>query len=688
MALAVSLVVLLGGTLASAAVGPDSGTRVAPAAAAQPAPPTNQPPVPIPTVDPDPCGPDSPPLPICTLPTPTTTTPTKPPCTGEGCIPQPGTTTTPPTNPGTGQPGQGEEPEDDCGISDIGACITEAINAFFRGIVTEALNPLLDLLSKTLLTAPMPDSLPRVGELWDNSWQILLIAYGLLVLIAGVIAMGYQTVQTRHSIKELAPRLVVGFLAGALSVWVATKGIQIANALVAAIMGGGVDANSAGETLRNLVLSSLNGGIWIIFIGIFLAGMLVALLITYVVRVALTIILIAGAPLALMFHALPQTEGIAYWWWKAYGGCLAIQLGQSLTLITAMKVFLAPGGFTVFGPTVSGLVNLLVALALMYILFKIPFWVLSSVRGGGGRSGLIGSLVKGFLAYKTFGLLGGGGGGKSPKPRPSGGGRGGNGGRGSSDSGGSSNPYANARTTANGQYVLPLPGVRRTRPTGKPAPKPKPKPGPTPKSSGPQGRQLALPLGDGWPENKPVLGRDGQYRLPLDVQRTTPPPASPTGTDTGGRRTRTGGGKQLELPLDPYRGNRPNRSGQYPLPLDGVRRVPRPASPPPPPSPRPSGRRTVQPELPFDPYKGNRATRSGQYPLPLDGVRRAPAPQPAPAPPPAPSPRPAPRTGQQLRLPLDLPKPPKPPTTPVFSSPPSPPPPPARPSPKPGGKSS
>ncbi|OKI21712.1 hypothetical protein A6A25_08650 [Saccharothrix sp. CB00851] len=682
--MAVSLVVLLGGTLASAAFAPDSGTPVAPAAAAQPAPPTNQLPVPIPTVDPDPCGPGSPPLPICTLPTPTTTTPTKPPCTGEGCIPQPGATTTPPTNPGTGQPGQGEEPEDECGISDIGACITEAINAFFRGIVTEALNPLLDLLSKTLLTTPMPDSLPRVGELWDNSWQILLVSYGLLVLIAGVIAMGYQTVQTRHSIKELAPRLVVGFLAGALSLWVATKGIQIANALVAAIMGGGVDANSAGETLRNLVLGSLNGGIWIIFIGIFLAGMLVALLITYVVRVALTIILIAGAPLALMFHALPQTEGIAYWWWKAYGGCLAIQLGQSLTLITAMKVFLAPGGFTIFGPTMSGLVNLLVALALMYILFKIPFWVLSSVRGGSGRSGLIGSLVKGFLAYKTFGLLGGGGGGKSPKPRPSGGGRGGNGGGGSSGSGGSSNPYTNARTTANGQYVLPLPGVRRTRPTGKPTPKPKP--GPTPKSSGPQGRQLALPLGDDWPENKPVLGRDGQYRLPLDVQRTTPPPASPTGTDTGGRRTRTGGGKQLELPLDPYRGNRPNRSGQYPLPLDGVRRVPRPASPPPPPSPRPSGRRTVQPELPFDPYKGNRATRSGQYPLPLDGVRRAPAPQPAPAPPPAPSPRPAPRTGQQLRLPLDLPKPPKPPTTPVFSSPPSPPP--ARPSPKPGGKTS
>jgi hypothetical protein len=684
VALAVSLVILLGGTLAAAVLDPDS--PVMPAAAQ---------PMPLPTMSQNPCGPGLP-SEMCTPAPPTTTAvpslpglpseiPTSPspapssptPCTGEGCIPQPDATTAPPTDSDEGQPGAGEEPEDECGITDIGACITEAINAFFRGIVTAALNPLLDLLSRTLLTTPTPDSLPRVGELWNNSWEILLVSYGLLVLIAGVIAMGYQTVQTRHSIKELAPRLVVGFLAGALSLWVATKGIQIANALVAGIMGGGVDAHTAGETLRNLVIASLRGGIWIIFIGIFLAGMLIALLVTYVVRVALTIILIAGAPLALMFHALPQTEGIAYWWWKAYGGCLAIQVGQSLTLITAIEVFLAPGGFTIFGPTVSGLINLLVALALMYILFKIPFWVLSSIRGGDRRS-LVGSLARGYLAYKAYGLLSGRG-----RPRaipysgsPSGGGGGGG--------GGSSNGHDNPRTTADGQYVLPLPGVRRTRSTGKPKPKPTSQPGP--KRSAAHGRQLALPLGDDWPENKPVLGRDGQYRLPLDVRRTASPPAHGSGADTGGRpSSRTGRSRQLELPFDPYKGNRPTRSGQYPLPLERVRRVPRSASPPPQ-APPPTRSRVVQPELPFDPYKGNRPTRSGQYPLPLDGVRRtsAPKPGPTPSPPRAAASRPAPRTGGQLRLPLDLPKPTKPPT-PRSSSPP---PRAARPSPKPGGKTS
>jgi hypothetical protein len=107
-------------------------------------------------------------------------------------------------------------------------------------------------LSKTLLTTPTLDSLPRVGELWNNSWQILLASYALLVLIAGVLVMGYETVQTRHSIKEIAPRIVVGFLAGALSLWVATKGIEIANGLAQAVLGGGLDASSAGDTLKNL----------------------------------------------------------------------------------------------------------------------------------------------------------------------------------------------------------------------------------------------------------------------------------------------------------------------------------------------------------------------------------------------------------------------------------------------------
>jgi hypothetical protein len=321
------------------------------------------------------------------------------------CIPQPVPSSMPSPGPVPGQvPGQGSSPESTCGITDIGACITEAINNFFRSVITAALNPLLELLSKTLLTTPTLDSLPRIGELWTQSWQIVLACYSIVVLLAGVLVMAHESVQTRYSIKEIAPRLAIGFLASALSLFVADKAIKLANALAEAVMDDGVDTNTAAETLKAITLGALNDGIFFIFMGIFLVGMLIALLVTYAIRVTLTIVLVAGAPLGLMFHGLPQTEWIAYLWWKAFGGCLAIQIVQSLTLITAMRVFLAPGGFTLLGPTATGLVNLIVSLALMYILVKIPFWILGSLRQGHRRS-FVGGVARTYVTARTLALL-------------------------------------------------------------------------------------------------------------------------------------------------------------------------------------------------------------------------------------------------------------------------------------------
>ena len=134
-----------------------------------------------------------------------------------------------------------------------------------------------------------------------------------------------------------------------------------------------------------MILAAVNENALFIFMAVLLIGMIIGLLVGYVIRVGVTIILIAGAPIALMFHALPQTEGIAYGWWRAFGGCLAIQVAQSLALVTALKVFLAPGGFTPFGTTRNGLVDMVVALALVWVLYRVPFWVLAGIRRGGGR---------------------------------------------------------------------------------------------------------------------------------------------------------------------------------------------------------------------------------------------------------------------------------------------------------------
>lgn len=325
------------------------------------------------------------------------------PCVGEDCVPDP---TPPPSLGPADRGGGGGGPADmgdaGCGLFDLG-CHLEAL---FRGIVESALNPLLRLMSDTLLTTPTLQDLPQVGPLWHNSWQLGLAAYSTLILLAGILVMSYESVQARYTIKELLPRLIVGFLAAFLSLFFAEKAIKVANAFSSALLADGLDTDSAGSALGDMVSGALSGGgLFLLLLGIALAVLLVALLITYILRVAITVILVIGAPLALVCHALPQTEGVARWWWRAFAGVLAIQVAQSLTLLVALRVFFDPSGWNPWGPTPSGLINLLVAITLIYILLKIPFWILSATRISGGRRSRVGSAVRGWIAYKTFGLL-------------------------------------------------------------------------------------------------------------------------------------------------------------------------------------------------------------------------------------------------------------------------------------------
>lgn len=349
------------------------------------------------------CGPVED-LPPCTAPSgnPTATTT---PCRGEGCLP---------SSAGTTEPGGGDRPQTpttqdtgvaDCDTFDIGCHISHSLNAIVRGLVTAALNPLLTFLSESLLTTPTLDDLPQTGPLWSSSWQLVLAAYTTIVVIGGLLVMTHETLQTRYAAKEILPRLVAGFLVSFLSLFVVDKLITLANGLSAALLSSGLDADSAGSALRDMVTGALSGGgLFLLLMGLALAVMLVVLLVTYVLRVAITVVLVIAAPLLLMGHALPATEDLARWWWRAITGVLAIQVAQSLVLLVALKVFFAPSGWTPFGPRPSGMVNLLVALALITILVKIPFWILKATQINRGRS-FAGSLARGYLTYKTFGLL-------------------------------------------------------------------------------------------------------------------------------------------------------------------------------------------------------------------------------------------------------------------------------------------
>ncbi|MET8757512.1 hypothetical protein [Lentzea sp. NPDC004782] len=319
--------------------------------------------------------------------------------------------TTPPPSISAPRPGTGGS---ECGITDLTACVSEGFGSFINLLVGESLNWLLRMLGSTLLSTPTLDQLPRVGEIWEQSRLLVVAVYSLLVLFAGILVMSHQSVQTRYSIREIAPRLVVGFLAANLSLLFGDQAIRLANAASLAVLGDGLDPQSAGQAISELFValvsrSMLDGGLSAGLLSLALTILLIGLLIGYVVRVALTVIWLGGAPLALMCHGLPQTEGVAQWYWRVGGGVLGIQVGQSLALICALKVFLQPGGFSFFGtPTPDGIVNLIVLIALVWILVKIPTWVLHQVRIGGGRRSFLGSLAYAFAFGKAMALVSGG----------------------------------------------------------------------------------------------------------------------------------------------------------------------------------------------------------------------------------------------------------------------------------------
>lgn len=297
-----------------------------PTPAPAPSPPGAAPPLPLPL----------PPAGVCP---PSTALP--------ACHPGPAPRPAPPPPP---PPGGGSDNPSDW----IAGLLTGWLHDWVTSLVRSALGSLLDMLGKSLLATPQLDQIPGVAQVWATNQHLMITAYVLVIVLAGLVVLAYQSLQTRASIKETLPRLAVGFLAASLSLFLGGQAITLANAVSHAVAGNQDGLDTTAKVFTDTLLGGFphdhndENDFYILFTGLALAVMLIVVLLTYIVRITLTMILLAGAPLFLMCHALPQTESIAFWWWKAFGGCLAIQIGQSLALITAIKLFYMPGHITLF----------------------------------------------------------------------------------------------------------------------------------------------------------------------------------------------------------------------------------------------------------------------------------------------------------------------------------------------------
>jgi hypothetical protein len=319
-----------------------------------------------------------------------------------------GGTMAPPTLPDDADTQQSSDPS----WYDIPGQIEKAINTWLGNVVKAALEPVLHFVGATVLSSPdVSDG--RIAQVWTMMLVTANAIYALFVLAGGLIVMGHETVQTRYSAKEIAPRLVVGMIASNTSLWAICQTVSLGNSLAQALLTGNVSADGVGHILIVAIVDRIflpggAGTMLLVLLGAVIAAMGLVLVATYLVRAAVLIILTAGAPLAFACHALPQTEGLAKLWWRAILGFLATQVAQSLTLITCVQVFFDPQAHVILGlPVDAGtLTDLLLCLVLFFILIKIPTWVHRVVMGRSPFGMTVaGRLGRSYLYYRGFTAL-------------------------------------------------------------------------------------------------------------------------------------------------------------------------------------------------------------------------------------------------------------------------------------------
>lgn len=624
------------------AVTPSTATAHAPAAPLDPEPQPQPQPQPGPVVPPPESGPGT------ARPEPTpgpTPSPGKP-------KPRPSRPSAPEPTPGPTPPATPPDPNAEGffgNLLDIPGMVINAITAFLGELIEQAMKPLRELLADTLLAAPDVTKHADIKRLWTATMAITVGIYVLFVTAGGVTVMGYETVQTRYALKQIAPRLLLGIAAAATSLTVMGKTITLGNALAHAIMG--TDMADAGQGLVERALPfSLFGpagiAIYLLLLAVVELVLIIAVLVGFIVRVALMALLAVLAPLALACHAHPLTDPVARLWWRGLAGCLVIQIAQSMTFILALKLFFAPGATTLGIPKADQLGTLLAGLALFWVLFKIPGWTLQVVLRGTPiqqphapapvrmlRSLAMYQLMSHYLPGggrrpRPRGIRPGGGGGgplpgRGPRPGGGGGGRPGGGpggpGRGprrpGGRAGGAARPAPTPGRARAGHPASPRPhapaaagppaGAAPPGPAAPPvlAPTLAPAPSPSPARPGPPGGRPPQPRRRNAPPTR--RPRQGPHAVPHPAQA---------------RRTR-----QLALPIPtPRVPANPGRAVQHQLPI-AAQRIPRPTQPAPVASPTQAAptphpvRRARQLALPIPAARvPKRPARPVQLRLPLE----------------------------------------------------------------------
>ena len=265
--------------------------------------------------------------------------------------------------------------EDKPGFFDVGGRMRKGINDWFRGLVSDALEPVLNLVGRTVFATPDVAAPGRARDLWMVSMGVANSVFVIAVIVGGIVLMGNETVQNSYTLKEILPRIVIGWVGANLSLWAVGEMIRLTNATSQAFLGSAeTDRATAAEGLKTLTLEPFgeNGALPVTLLLLVVVVLAVGILATYVVRVANIVVLTVAAPLLIAAYAVPRGEGAARLWWRAMCGCLLVQVGQSLMLAAALRVLFDSDGQRALGIPGGAFMDVTVVGCLFWGMLQLP----------------------------------------------------------------------------------------------------------------------------------------------------------------------------------------------------------------------------------------------------------------------------------------------------------------------------
>ena len=256
-----------------------------------------------------------------------------------------------------------------------------------------------------------PADLTYANDLVRQAWMVVwAITSGALVVILGW--MGLSFVMAEHlgrqqaGWREMVPRLALGLVAAASSLWWCALVIDVADAV------SGFIAASLGVTAGDLLRSTLRTLLTAVEAGSVGMALLMAVLylvygffvlyviVQMVLRLALIDILLALAPIALGLWILPHTAGWGRHWLRLFMTTVFQQAVQLIALALGFGFLNEFAGIAAFEPVQDLIWKLLMSLAFVYM--NLPASMVRSAKTigliAGGAAGGPGGVAVGAIA--------------------------------------------------------------------------------------------------------------------------------------------------------------------------------------------------------------------------------------------------------------------------------------------------